>query len=127
MPSVTVAPRSREFFASVSTLNGSREVSGFRVSGKRNIGPSPCLVSDVRQRHLVADASTNAFKQRYLAQKIDDPMPQTCAGHDGRDFIENATFRHPQWWLFGVARDIVEDVAVFHPVEDASYSVFVQP
>src|ERR1700729_2333865 len=37
MPSVTVAPRSREAFASVWTLNGSREISGFLFRGKRNM------------------------------------------------------------------------------------------
>src|ERR1700756_1124769 len=43
-----VAPRSREDFASVCKLNGSREIFGFLVSGKRNIVAPSIRISGCR-------------------------------------------------------------------------------
>src|SRR5580692_12778332 len=64
MPSVTLAPRSREVFANVCWLNGSREGCGFRLSWKRNIAPS--VLSVIHLFEMTESESSFAHQHQCL-------------------------------------------------------------
>src|SRR5580658_6913533 len=80
MPSVTVAPRSREAFASVCTLYGSREVFGRRVSGKRNIAAPSFLI--MAQRSFAIDGPKH-FRPLYYTHHAHSVDQSTLDRHPG--------------------------------------------